>query len=156
MPSDSNVHGGDSNLNDPNVNVNEDPLPQRRKGKARLQWSLEASFDVGAVSAPPNTQSKDKEGPNTTRRGTEGTGRKDKERPTLVGQKQSRGVGIKEQVREHFEKELAKKKNKEPSSRSALYLKAVRQAQEVVYKEYVTSIPFTNNFEKNNVLDADV
>ena len=63
---------------------------------------------------------------------------------------------MKEQVREHLERELAKKKNKEPPSRSALYLEAVRQAQEVVYKEYVASIPFTNNFEKNNVPDADV
>ena len=86
----------------------------------------------------------------------EGIGRKDKEKPTLAGQKQSRGVGIKEQVREHLEKELAKKKNKEPPSRSALYLEAVRQAREVVYKEYVASIPFTNNFEKNNVPDADI
>ena len=74
----------------------------------------------------------------------------------MAGQKQFRGVGIKEQVREYLERELAKKKNKEPPSRSALYLKAIRQAQEVVYKEYVASIPFTNNFEKNNVPDADV
>ena len=153
---DSNVQGGESNLNDPDVNVNDDPLPQRRKGKARFRRSLEASFDVGAASAPPNTQSKDKEGPSTARKGREGTARKDKERPTLAGQRQSRGVGMKEQVREHLERELAKKKNKEPPSRSALYLEAVRQAQEVVYKEYVASIPFTNNFEKNNVLDADV
>ena len=57
---------------------------------------------------------------------------------------------------EHLERELAKKKNKEPPSRSVLYLEAVRQAQEVVYKEYVARIPFTNKFEKNNVLDADV
>ena len=153
---DSNVHGGDSNLNDPDVNVDNDPLPQRRKGKARLRRSLDASFNVGAASALSNTRSKDKEGPSTTRRGREGTGRKDKERPTLPGQKQSRGVGMKEQVREHLERELAKKKNKEPPSRSALYLEAVRQAQEAVYKEYVASIPFTNNFEKNNVPDADV
>ena len=154
--SDSNVHGGDSNVNDPDVNGGDDPLPQRRKGKARLRRSLDASFDVGAASAPPNTQSKDKEGPSTAKRGREGTGRKDKERPTLAGQKKSRGVGIKEQVREHLERELTKKKNKEPPFRSALYLEAVRQAQEVVYKEYVASIPFTNNFEKINVLDADV
>ena len=111
---------------------------------------------MGAASAPPNTRSKDKEGPSTARRGKEGTTRKDKERPTLAGQRQSRGVGMKEQVKEHLERELAKKKNKEPPSRSALYLEAIRQAQEVVYKEYVASIPFTNNFEKNNVLDADV
>ena len=96
VPDDSNIHGGDSNLNDPDVNVDEDPLPQRRKEKARLQRSLDASFDVGAASAPPNTRSKDKEGPSTARRGRQGTGRKDKERPTLAGQKQSRGVGIKE------------------------------------------------------------
>ena len=74
----------------------------------------------------------------------------------MAGQKQSHGVGIKEQVREHLERELAKKNNKEPPSRSVLYLEAVRQAQEVVHKEYVASIPFTNNFEKNNVPDADV
>ena len=156
MPGDTNVHGGDSNFNDPDVNVDDDPLPQRRKGKAQLRWSLDASFDVGAASAPPNTRSKNKEGPSTARRGREGTARKDKERPTLAGQKQSQGVGMKEQVREHLERELAKKKNKEPPSRSALYLEALRQAQEVVYKEYVASIPFTNNFEKNNVPDVDV
>ena len=85
VPGDSNVHGGDSNLNDPNVNVDDDPLPQRRKGKARLRRSLDAFFDIGAASAPVNTRSKDKEGPNTARRGREGTGRKDKERPTLAG-----------------------------------------------------------------------
>ena len=153
---DSNVHGRGSNLNDPDVNVGDDPLQQRRKGKVRLRQSLDASFDVGAASAPPNTRIKDKEGPSTARRGREGTARKDKEKPTLAGQKQSRGVGMKEQVREHLERELAKKKNKEPPSRSVLYLEAVRQAQEVVYKEYVASIPFTNNFEKNNVPDADV
>ena len=121
-----------------------------------MRRSLDASFDISATSTPPNTQSKDKEGPSITRRGREGTRRKDKEKPTLAGQKQTRGVDIKEQVRAHLERKLAKKKNKEPPSRSALYLKAVRQAQEVVYKEYVPSIPFTNNFEKNNVLDADV
>ena len=79
------------------------------------------------------------------------------ERPFIGGSLgQSRGVGMKEHVREHLERELAKKKNKEPPSRSALYLEAVRQAQEVNYKEYVASIPFTNNFEKNDVPDADV
>ena len=51
VPGNSNVHGGDSNLNDPDVNVDEDPLPQWKKGKARLQRSLDASFDVGAISA---------------------------------------------------------------------------------------------------------
>ena len=152
----SNIQGGESNLNDPDVNVGDDPQPQRRKGKARFRRSLEASFDVDAASAPPNTRSKDKEGPSTARKGREGTVRKDKERPTLAGQRQSRGLGMKEHIREHLERELAKKKNKEPPSRSALYLEAVRQAQEVVYKEYVASIPFTNNFEKNNVPDADV
>ena len=153
---DSNVQGGESNLNDPDVNVGDDPLPQRRKGKARFQRSLEDSFDVGAASAPLNTRNKDKEGPSTARKGREGTARKEKERPTLAGQRQSHGVGMKNQVKEHLERELAKKKNKETPSRSALYLQAVRQAQEVVYKEYVTSIPFTNNFEKNNVPDANV
>ena len=156
VPGDSSVPGRDSDPNEPDVNVDEDPQPQRRKGKLRLRRSLDACFDVDAASAPPNTRSKDKEGPSTARRGREGTGRKDKERPTLVGQKQSHGVDIKEQVRAHLERELAKKRNKEPPSRSALYLEAVRQAQEVVYKEYVASIPFTNNFKKDNVLDADV
>ena len=74
----------------------------------------------------------------------------------MAGQRQSHGVGMKDQVREHLERELAKKKNKEPPSQSALYLEVVRQAEEIVYKEYVASIPFTNNFEKNNVPDADV
>ena len=153
---DSSVPGRDSDPNELDVNIDEDPLPQRRKGKSRLQRSLDACFDIDAASAPPNKRSKDKEGPSTARRGKKGTGRKDKERPTLAGQKQSRGVDIKEQVRAHLERELAKKKNKEPPSRSALYLEAVRQAQEVVYKEYVASIPFTNNFEKKNVPDANV
>ena len=156
MHGDSNVQGGEADLNDLDVNVGDDPLPQRRKGKAQFQQSLEASFDVGAALAPSNTRSKDREGPSTARKGKAGTARKEKERPTLARQRQSRGVGMKEQVREHLERELAKKKNKEPPSRSVLYLQAVRQAQEVIYKEYVASIPFTNNFEKNNVPDADV
>ena len=66
---DSNVPSRDSNSNKPDVNVDEDPLPQRRKGKSRLQRSLNACFDVGATSAPPNTRSKDKEGPSTAWRG---------------------------------------------------------------------------------------
>ena len=74
---DSNVQGGESNLNDPNVNVGDDPLPQQRKGKARFRRSLEASFDMGAASALPNTWSKDKEGPSTARKGREGTARRD-------------------------------------------------------------------------------
>ena len=82
---DSNVQGGESNLNDPDVNVGDDPLPQRGKGKVRLRRSLDASFDDGAASAPPNTRSKGKEGPSRTRKGREGTGRKDMERPTLAG-----------------------------------------------------------------------
>ena len=154
VPGDNNVHGRDSDPNELDVNVDEDPLPQRRKGKLQLRRSLDASFDVGDASAPPNTRSKDKEGPSTAGRGSEGTSKKDKERPTLAGQKQTHGVDIKEQVRAHLERELAKKKNKEPPSQSALYLEVVREAQEVVYKEYVPSIPFTNNFEKNNVPDA--
>ena len=96
--SDSNVQGGEADLNDPDVNVGDNPLPQRRKGKARFQRSLEASFDVGAASTPPNTWSKDKEGLSMTTKGREGTARKDKERPTLAGQRQSCGVGMKEQV----------------------------------------------------------
>ena len=125
-----------------------------RKGKKRLPRSLDASFDVGTASAPPNTQSKDKEGPSTAKRGSEGTGRKDKERATLAGPKQFRGSDIMEQVKEHLKRE--KEKKMEPPSRFAVYLEADRQAQEVVYKEYVGSIPFTNNFEKKNVPDADV
>ena len=85
MHGDSNVQGGESDFNDADVNVGDDPLPQRRKGKARSRRSLEASFDVGAASAPPNTRSKDKEGPSTVRKGREGTARKEKERPTLAG-----------------------------------------------------------------------
>ena len=112
----SNVQGGESNLNDPDVNVGDDPLPQWGKGKARLRRSLDTSFDVGVASAPPNTRSKGKEGPSRARKGRESTGRKDMERPTLAGQKQSRGGGMKEQVRDHLERELAKKKNKEPPS----------------------------------------
>ena len=112
---------------------------------------------MSVLHRPPLiTQSKDKEGPSTARRGREGIGRKNKERPTFARQKQSCGVDIKERIRAHLERELAKKKNKETPSRSALYFEAVRQAQEVVYKEYVASIPFTNNFEKNNVPNVDV
>ena len=33
---DSNVQGGESNLNDPDINVSDDPLPQLGKGKALL------------------------------------------------------------------------------------------------------------------------
>ena len=33
---DSNVQSGESDLNDPDVNVGDDPRPQRRKGKARF------------------------------------------------------------------------------------------------------------------------
>ena len=33
---DNNVQGGEADLNDPDVNVGNDPLPQRRKGKARF------------------------------------------------------------------------------------------------------------------------
>ena len=153
---DSNMQGRESNLIDPDVNVGDDALPQRGKRKAQMRRSLDASFDIGAASAPPNTRSKGKEGPSTARRSKEDTSRKEKERPTLAGQRQSRVVGMKEQVRKHLERELAKKKNKETPSRSALYLEVVKQALEVIYKEYVASIPFTNNFEKNNVPDANV
>ena len=93
---DSNVHGRDFEPNEPDVNIDEDPLPQRRKGKSRLRRSLDASFDVGATLAPLNTRRKDKEGPSTARRGKEGIGKKDKERPTLAGQKQTRIGDIKE------------------------------------------------------------
>ena len=86
---DNNVQGREADLNDPDVNVSDDPLPQQRKGKARFRRSLEASFDVSGASAPPNTRSKDKEGPSTARKGRKGTARKDQERPTLAGQRQS-------------------------------------------------------------------
>ena len=125
---DSIVADWDFDPNKPDLNVDLDPVPQRRKGKSRLRRSIDASFDVGAASAPPNTRSKDKEGPCTARRGREGTGREDKERATLAGQKQSRKSDIKEHVRAHLERELEKKKKKEPPSRSALYLEVVRQA----------------------------
>ena len=145
---DNTLDDRDSDPNEPELNFDLDLVPQWRKGKKRLPRSLDASFDVGTTLAPPNTRSKDNEGPSIAKRGREGTSRKDKERATLAEQKQSHGSDIKEQIRAHLERELEKKKKKEPSSRSALYLKAVRQAQEVVYKEYVASIPFTNNFEK--------
>ena len=76
----------------------------------------------------------------------EGTGRKEKETATLAGTKQSRKSDIKEQVREHLKRK--KEKKKKPPSRFAVYLKALGQDQEVVYKDYVDRIPFTNNFEK--------
>ena len=81
-----------------------------RKEKKRLPRFLDASFDMGIASAPPNTQSKDKEGPNTAKRGKEGTGKKDKERATLAGPKQSHRSDIKEHVREHLERKKEKKK----------------------------------------------
>ena len=99
----------DSGPNELELNFDLDPVPQWRKGKNRLPHFLDASFDVGIASAPPNTQSKDKEEPSTANRGREGTGRKDKERATLAGQKQSHGSDIKEQVRAHLERELEKK-----------------------------------------------
>ena len=96
VPRDNNVHGWDSDPNVPDVNIDEDPLPQRRKGKSRLRRSLDASFDVGAASALPNTRSKDKEGPSIAKRNREGTSKKNKERPALARQKQTHGVDIKE------------------------------------------------------------
>ena len=120
----------DSNPNEPELNldlyeglvgkaINEevidlDPMPQQRnsaerqdlanlglrKGKKRLPQSLDASFDVGIALAPPNTRSTDKEGPSTAWRGREGTGRKEKERATLVGTKQSCESDIKEKGKE--------------------------------------------------------
>ena len=176
VPVDNTFDDWDSDPNEPELNfnlheglagkvVNEeiidlDLVPQRRssaerrdlanlgswKGKKRLPRSLDASFDVGTALASPNTQSKDKEGPSTAKMGREGTGRKDKERATLEGPMQSRRSDIKEHVRKHLKWE--KEKKKEPPSQSAVYLEAIKQAQEVVYKEYVGSFPFTNNFEK--------
>ena len=92
-----------------------------RKGTNRLPRSLDVFFDVDTASAPPNTRSKDKERLSTAKRGREGTGRKDKERATLAGPKQSCRSDIKEQIREHLKRE--KEKKKEPPSRSAYILK---------------------------------
>ena len=47
-----------------------------------------------------------------------------------------------------MKRKTEKKKKKESLPPSAIYLEALRQAQEVVYEEYDSSIPFTNNFEK--------
>ena len=55
-----------------------------RKEKKQLLGSFDASFDLGTTLAPPNTQSKDKEGPSTAKRGRKGTGRKGKERSILA------------------------------------------------------------------------
>ena len=136
MPLDSTFDDRDSDPNKPKLNfdlyeglasntVNEevidfDLVPQQRssakrwdsanlgsrKGKKQLLWFLDASFDMDIASALPNTR--------RTRRGREGTSRKDKERATLAGPKQSRGSNIKEQVREHLKRE--KEKKKEPPS----------------------------------------
>ena len=141
MPSNSTFDDLDSDPNEPELNfnlykglvgkgVNEevidlDPVPQRRnsterqnsanlgsrKGKKRLPLSLDASFDVDIASASSYTQSKDKEGPSTTRKGREGTGRKDKERATLRRSKQSRESDTKEQVRKHLKWEKKRKRN---------------------------------------------
>ena len=126
MPADNTFDDWDSDPNEPEPNfdlheglagktVNEeviefDPVPQRIssaegqdmanlgswKGKKRLPQSLDASFDVNTASAPPDTRSKDKAGPSIATRGKEGTNRKDKERATLVGPKQSCRSDIKE------------------------------------------------------------
>ena len=64
----------------------------------------------------------------------------------MAGTKQSCKSDIKEQIREYLKRE--KEKKKEPPSQSAIYLEALRQVEEVVYEDYVGSIPFTNNFEK--------
>ena len=74
--------------------------------------------------SPSNIQSKDKEGPSTARRGREGIGRKEKERATLAGTKQSHESDIKEQVREYLKRE--KEKKKETPSQYAVYLEALR------------------------------
>ena len=79
------------------------------KGKKQLPQSLDVAFDLGIASAP-NTQSKDKEGLSTAKRGREGIGRKEKERTTLVGIKQSRESHIKEQIRKHLKWEKEKKR----------------------------------------------
>ena len=77
-----------------------------RKGKRQLQWSLDASFDLDIAMALPNIQSKDKEGPSTTRIGKKGTERKGKERTTLAGTRKSR----KSDIKEHLKREMEKRK----------------------------------------------
>ena len=95
-----------------------------RKEKKQLPQSFDASLDVNTTSAPPNTRSKNKEGPNIGKNGRKGTRKKVKEKITLAGIEPSCESAIKEHVREH----LKKKKEKEPPSRSTQYLQAVREA----------------------------
>ena len=66
---DSTFDDRDFDPNELELNVDLDLLPQQRKGKKQLPQSLDASYGIGAASAPPNTRSKNKEGPSTARRG---------------------------------------------------------------------------------------
>ncbi len=124
-----------------------------QKGLKQLQRSLEPALPLGTASGPPITRSKGKEGPSTGTRVKEGTERKVKGKGTVAGTKTScHSVSIRDQVREH----MFQQRNYQPPSRSAKHLEAVRQAHEFVYKDYVGSIPFTNNFEIKPLPDADV
>ena len=84
VQADSTFDDWDFDPNEPKLNFDLDLVLQQWKEKKRLPRSLDASFDVGAALAPPNTRSKDKEGPSTARKGREGIGRKDKEKATLA------------------------------------------------------------------------
>ena len=52
VPGDNNVHGRDSDPNEPNVNVDEDPLPQRRKGSRDCDGPL-TLFLTSVLHRPP-------------------------------------------------------------------------------------------------------
>ena len=124
-----------------------------QKGLKHLQQSLPPDIPLGTTSAPPATRGKGKTGPST---GTgvkgkgKGTGaeREAKGKSTLAGSRAS----LDEQVMQH----ISQRGIYTPPSRSASYIEAVRQAHDFVYKDYNDSIPFTNNFEKKPLPDADV
>ena len=127
--------------------------PGSRKGKKRLPRSLDASFDMATASVPPNTRSKDKDGPITARRDREGIGKKDKERATLAGPKQSRRSDIKEQVREHLKRKKEKKKN------PPLDLPYILKQLDKLRRSFTRSMSVASLLLiilKKNVVDADV
>jgi hypothetical protein len=96
-----------------------------RKEKQPMQWSFEADLHLGTASV------------------REGLPRKAKGKAPTKTSRQVRD--IREQVREH----LFREKYYQEPSRNAKYIEAVRQAHEIVYEDYVDSISFTNNFDKN-------
>lgn len=124
-----------------------------QKGLKHLQQSLPPDLPLGTTSAPPATRGKGKTGPSTGTgvkgkgKGT-GTEREAKGKSTLAGILAS----LDEQVRQH----VSQRGNYTPPSRNAKYIEAVREAHEFVYKDYNDTIPFTNNFEKKPLPDADV